>query len=298
MTTPSDKLSGHAPVPGGRVYYRVAGYGDGTPLLTLHGGPGFAHNAFAPLAQLGDERRVIFYDQLGCGQSDRPIDSSLWTVERAVQEVDAVRRHLGLERIHLLGHSWGGALAIDYLLSDAQSESFLGAAGVEKLILVSPLVSTRRWLADAASLKDRLPHDIRAVLDDCERRGDYTAEGYAQACEVFYARHVCRIRPLPQPYQESVAGLGVEVYTHMWGPSEFTCTGTLRDYERFDRLGEIAAPTLWLCGRHDEARPETIAAYQRQLPGSQLHVFENSAHMSYLEEMDEFLRVVRAFLAG
>ncbi len=83
----------------------------------------------------------------------------------------------------------------------------------------------------------------------------------------------------------------------MWGPSEFTCTGTLRDYERFERLAEIAAPTLWLCGRHDEARPETLALYQQQIPGSRLHVFENSAHMSYLEEPDEFLRVVRAFLA-
>lgn len=290
MTTPSHELSGHAPVPGGNVYYHVAGRGDGTPLLTLHGGPGFPHNAFAPLAQLGDERRVVFFDQLGCGQSDRPTDSSLWTVERAVQEVDAVRRHLGLDRIHLLGHSWGGALAIDYMLSRP--------AGVEKLILVSPLVSTHRWLADAATLKDGLPSEMRAVLDDCEGRGDYANEGYAQACEVFYARHVCRIRPLPQPYQESVAGLGAEVYNHMWGPSEFTCTGTLSDYERFERLGEIAAPTLWLCGRHDEARPETIAACQRQLPGSQLHVFEHSAHMSYLEETDEFLRVVRAFLAG
>lgn len=290
MTTPSNELSGYAPVPGGRVYYRVVGSGEGIPLLTLHGGPGFPHNAFAPLTQLGDERRVVLYDQLGCGQSDRPTDPSLWTVERAVQEVDAVRHQLGLERIALLGHSWGGALAVDYMLSRP--------AGVEKLILVSPLISTRRWLADAALLKAGLPPETRTTIDRCELAGDYGDDDYAQACEVFYARHVCRLRPLPEPYQESVAGLGAEVYNHMWGPSEFTCTGTLRDYERFERLGEIAAPTLWLCGRHDEARPETVASYQQQLPGSQLHVFEHSAHMSYLEETDEFLRVVRAFLAG
>ncbi len=285
----SHDAGGYAPVPGGNVFYRVIGGGEAAPLLTLHGGPGFPHNAFAPLVQLGDERAVIFYDQLGCGQSDRPDDPSLWRIERAVEEVDALRRHLGLTRINLLGHSWGGALAIDYVLSKP--------AGVEKLVLVSPLVSTRRWLADAAILKAALPTDFRATIDRCERDGNYANEAYVQACEVFYARHVCRLRPLPAAYEESVAGLGEQVYNHMWGPSEFTCTGTLRDYERFERLAEIDAPTLWLCGRHDEARPETLALYQQQIPGSRLHVFENSAHMSYLEETDEFLRVVRAFLA-
>ncbi len=148
------------------------------------------------------------------------------------------------------------------------------------------------------SSKPACPRTSRAVLDRSELRGDYSGEEYAQACDVFYRRHVCRLQPPPAAYEESVAGLGAEVYNHMWGPSEFTCTGTLQSYERCERLHEITAPTLWLCGRHDEARPETVALYQQQLPGSQLHIFEHSAHMSYLEEPDEFLRVLRAFLAA
>ena len=126
--------------------------------------------------------------------------------------MDALRRHLGLTRINLLGHSWGGALAIDYMLSKP--------AGVEKLVLVSPLVSTRRWLADAAILKAALPTDFRVTIDRCEREGDYASEAYAQACEAFYVRHVCRLQPLPAAYEESVAGLGEQVYNHMWGPSD------------------------------------------------------------------------------
>ena len=111
---------GYINVPGGRVWYRSVGPDSGsegrTPLLCLHGGPGFTHNYLEPLEALADQRRVVFYDQLGCGRSDRPDDETLWTVERFVEELVQVRAALGLDRLHLFGSSWGGMLAMQYVL--------------------------------------------------------------------------------------------------------------------------------------------------------------------------------------
>ena len=104
---------GFVAVPGGRVWYKVVGSGSGTPLLLLHGGPGATSHYLEPLSALGDERPVIFYDQLGCGRSDRPSDTNLWRVERFVEELKMVRQTLGLRRLHILGHSWGAMLAAE-----------------------------------------------------------------------------------------------------------------------------------------------------------------------------------------
>ncbi len=108
---------GFIEVPGGRVWYRAVGdQTDATPLLCLHGGPGFTHYYLEPLETLAEHRRVIFYDQLGCGRSDRPDDVTLWTVDRFVEELAQVHTTLQLERLHLFGSSWGGMLAMQYVL--------------------------------------------------------------------------------------------------------------------------------------------------------------------------------------
>ena len=104
---------GKIKVDGCDVWYRRVGSG-GVPLLILHGGPGAGHDYLEPLEALADERELIFYDQLGCGKSDMPDDTSLWTIERSVREVDMVREALGLDKVHLLGQSWGGWLSIEY----------------------------------------------------------------------------------------------------------------------------------------------------------------------------------------
>ena len=137
-------------VPGGRVWYRIMGTGDRTPLLLLHGGPGGRSCAFAVLSDLAGDRRVIYYDQLGSGRSDRPNDLALWRTERFVEELDAVRKALDLRELHILGHSWGGTLATEYLLTKGQQ-------GVVSVTLSSPLISTPRWLEDTRQLRLTLP---------------------------------------------------------------------------------------------------------------------------------------------
>ncbi len=287
--TPEIAPEGFVSVPGGRVFYRIIGGGSKTPLLLLHGGPGGRSCVFSVLDELASDRRVILYDQLGSGRSDRPGDLALWRTDRFVEELDAVRKSLGLDEVHILGHSWGGTLATEYLLTKGQQ-------GVRSAILSSPLISTPRWLADTRRLRLTLPEPVQTTLSKCEAVETADDPACVAANDVFEEHFVRGAKALPAiPECEGVSG-GDEVYRHMWGAGEFTSTGLLRDYDRSDRLGELKLPVLFLAGRHDEAAPDTIADFQRRVPGARMHVLENSAHATYRTETAEYVRLVRAFL--
>ena len=280
---------GFAAVPGGNVWYRIVGDGDAIPLLTLHGGPGAEHGYLEPLAGIADERPVVFFDQLGCGRSDRPDDPSLWRMERFVAEIDALREALGLDRVHLLGHSWGGWLAVEYLLSAPR--------GVESLVLASTSASIPQFVAEAERLKDTLPPDVRDTLRRFEAAGDFTHPAYLAAVDVFYHHFLCRLDPWPEELAESVGGLADnQVYATMNGPNEFIVTGNLKDWNRIDRLGEIRVPTLITVGRYDELTPACAATLRDGIAGSRMVVFEQSAHLSHQEETDAYLDTLRGFL--
>ena len=279
---------GFVQVPGGRVWFQVVGSGSGIPLLALHGGPGFPHDYLTPLDGLSDERPVIYYDQLGCGKSDRPGDQSLWHAERLVEELAAVRSALGLDQVHILGQSWGSMLATDYLLTRPR--------GVRSVMLASPPLSIPRWTEDMAVLRSALPADVQDVYQRHEASGMTDCLEYQAAMLHFYKRHVCRLERWPQCVELAFKGAGMDVYHTMWGPSEFHATGNLVDYDRTARLGEISVPTLLTCGRFDEATPGATAWFQSLIPGSEMAVFENSAHLAHVEETDLYLEVVRSFL--
>ena len=279
---------GRITVEGGNVWYNVQGAEKpGIPLLTLHGGPGYPHDYLEPLAQLADERPVIFYDQLGCGNSDRPADKSLWRAERFVRELADVRAALGLERMHLFGHSWGTMLAVDYLLLPAP---------VESVILASPALSIPRWMEDAARLRETLPPGVEATLAGHEAAGATHTRAYHEAKQEYYRRYLCRLDPWPEAMNRSHEASSGEAYLEMWGPSEFCATGNLREYDRASRLPEIAVPALYTCGRHDEATPAATAWYHSLTPGAELAIFERSAHMAHLEETEAYLALLRGFL--
>lgn len=279
---------GYIDVVGGRVWYEIVGSGTATPLLLLHGGPGATSYYLKPLGRLASDRPVIFYDQLGCGRSDRPEDPELWNVERFVEELAQVRRALDLERVHIFGHSWGSTLAVEYVLRNS--------TGVESLILAGPALSTPQWMEDANKLRAGLPLETQEILKRHEAAGTTDSEEYAAATMEFLKRHFCRLDPWPPEMEQSLDNFGWDVYTKMWGPSEFFATGTLKEFGRTDRLAEINVPTLLTAGRHDEATPETTAWYQSLIPGSSLEIFEESSHMTMLEEPDRYLEEVRDFL--
>ena len=276
-------------VPGGRVWYQSLGEGDRPPLLVVHGGPGFTHNYLRPLEQLADERRVVFWDQLGCGRSEQPSDVSLWTMERSLAELDAVRDALGLDRHHLFGNSWGGMLVQQYVL-DRRPD-------LVSLVVSNSLASMARLAKDTARLKAQLPADVVETIDWHEERGYFACPEYQGAIALWYQRYICRMRPWPAGLEDCWAGVGMEIYQTMVGPSDFTLTGNLREWDIFDRLHEIAVPTLFVAGRYDECTPEHMTAMHEMVPGSELAMFENSAHMPFFEEPDVFFATMRAFLA-
>jgi len=286
-TVPSSE--GMIEVPGGRVWYRTLGNGPGTPLLALHGGPGGTACRFEVLAPLARERPVIFYDQLGSGRSDHPTDTSLWRVDRFVAELSAVRQALGLTRVHLLGHSWGGALAAEYMAA-AKPE------GVVSVIFSSPLIDTPRWIADADSLRAQLPAEIRRVLDEEERKGTLDSPAYMAATDSFYARHVRRLPVADEPRCAGVASNDT-IYRQMWGPTEFLSTGSLRTWTRAAELKQITQPTLFITGEFDEARPGTLEEFRATMPDARLVVIPGAAHAAMREKPAEYVDAVRAFLA-
>ncbi len=279
---------GYVSVSGGIVWYKIVNAGTGIPLLTLHGGPGSSHNYLEPLEQLASERPVIFYDQLGCGKSERPDDTSLWHRERFVAELHQLRKALNLEHVHLFGHSWGTMLAIDYALTRPE--------GITSLLLASPALSIPRWLQDMKRYRKTLSREAQAILIEHERSGTTDANEYQEVAMEFYRRYLCRLNPWPEPLERTLANEGTPVYNTMWGPAEFYMTGNLLDYDCTPQLAGIAIPTLFTCGRYDEASPEATAWYQSFLPHAELVLFEQSAHMAHLEETERYLRTISNFI--
>ncbi len=280
---------------GHRTWYRTAGESSGKhlPLLVLHGGPGATHRYLEPLLDLARYgRRVVLYDQIGCGRSSHPVDPDFYTVETFVDEIDAVRRHLDLTPVHVLGQSWGGMLAMEYALGKP--------AGLASIIVADSPSSMRLWVSEANRLRAELPPGVQRVLSEHEAAGTTSDPAYAAASEVFYRRHVCRLETWPECVVKSFEALAADgyVYNLMNGPSEFHCIGTLKEWDITDRLHEIDVPVLLLSGRHDEATPRIVGTIHERIPQSEWIVFEESSHMPHVEEPAAFAAAVRGFLAG
>ena len=281
------------PVPGGNLYVRVDGVLDGArpPLLLVHGGPGGCHASLIPAVALAGDRAIIFYDQLDGGRSDRPGDPANWTLARFVAEIAAIRAALGIARLHLLGHSWGATIALDYAAAHP--------AGVESLVLMGPLIATADWLADAAMLRARLPMDVQATLTACEGPNPPTPAACAAANDAFYARY-WRLRPVApavlayeatQPRQPPTG-----IYEAMWGATEFRATGTLKDLDATAQLARLACPTLFLIGDQDEVLPETARRFAAMTPRGDVTIVPDAAHRLQSDRPDLFLSHLDAWL--
>lgn len=279
---------GFIDVDGGKVWYRIVGEGKKTPLLVLHGGPGIPSYYLKSLGALGHDRPVIFYDQLGCGHSDRIRDTSLMNIDHYVRELGTVVNYLGLKNYYLFGHSWGTMLGTDYYLSHPE--------GIKALILSSPALSITKWMTDAGDLIHTLPDSIQKIIYMNEKGRSYTAPDYQQAVMYYYHQFLSRKDPWPADLDSSFAQLGSNVYEHMGGPSEFTVTGSLRNYDRTDRLGEIKVPTLFMAGEYDEAKPTTVEYYQSLVPGAKFVLIYDSGHLTTIDQPEKTNQIVIDFL--
>lgn len=275
-------------VPGGDVWFKRVGGGRGLPLLVVHGGPGLPHNYVLALERLADEREVIFWDQLGCGNSECPSDPQLWTMERSVAEADAVISALGLERFHLFGNSWGGMLAQQYVLDVATTAVSL---------TISNSIASIPAFADMVS---RLKHDLdpatQSAIDRHEAAGTTHSREYQDAIRTWNQTYLCRVLPWPREVQDAFMRMGTEIFETMFGPSDFHIVGTIKTWDVFDRLTEITLATLIIAGRHDECAPEHMREMHQRIKGSRFELFESSSHMPFIEEPQRFDQVMRDFL--
>ncbi len=290
---------------GHRVYHRIVGEAAET-LLVVHGGPGVSHRYLDRLSELAcDDLQVVFYDQLGSGESDWPApgeDDGLWEIPRFVAELETVRRELGLGEVHLLGQSWGGNLALQYALEHP--------ATVKSLLLSNTGASAPEIVRGMHRLKLELGYELGAdVLARALRRevlGEWEHPDYQEWVLQLYARHLRRSTPFdPERSIEEFKAVALPLmeqvgpaYNAMWGPNEFVCTGAEIDFDVTDRLHEIAAPTLILCGWFDELVVDLNRTMADGIPDNEFVIFGNSSHFTILEkEAELYLATIANFLA-
>jgi L-proline amide hydrolase len=284
-----------------QTWYRVTGplrAGDPdapAPLVVLHGGPGAAHDYLLAICDLArDGRAVLHYDQIGNGRSthlpDRPAE--FWTMELFVAELANLLERVGIAgRYHVLGQSWGGFLAQEHALTHPP--------GLRSLVLANTAASYADFAVEANALRDALPPEVERTLRRHEAAGTTDDPEYAEACGVFYRRHVCRLAEWPAEVDEGFAWIERDptVYHTMNGPSEFHVVGTAKGWQAKDRLDGIDVPTLVVSGRHDEATPALQQTLRGGIPSCEWVVFEESSHMPHVEERERYMDVVDAWLA-
>jgi len=288
-----DYSEGYVKVLGFWLFFKSFGEPRKGTILCLHGGPGGSHDSGVPMARLSkDGYRVVFYDQLGCGKSDQSRNQSLYTVERYVEEVEGVRSALGLGKIHLYGHSWGGFLNVAYAVKyNDNLKSLLVSSGSSS----TPLCVKEMW-----RLRYELPKSIQDTLDKYEAEGDYSNDEYLKALDQVYKRHLCRLDPWPPMIRSMVedkrrGGPGF-VYKLMWGPNEFFGVGTIRYWDVTEQLHNINVPTLITNGKYDEVTPKNGEVLNKGIGGSKFVIFENSSHTARLEEPERYFEVYTGFL--
>ena len=271
-----------------RTWFAVYGYEKtGTPLLVLHGGPGFL-TMTEVVRDLSVDRPVYFYDQFGCGKSERSVDKSDYSLETYLDELDSVIKELKLSNLYLMGFSWGAALACAYMIKKEHT-------GVSGLILCGPLLSTTLWYNDQRNLISQMPDSVRLAIETGEATADY-GKDYQAAMMEYYYRHVCRLQPWPEFLNKAFSNLNTDVYEKMWGPSEFTISGTLRSLDLTPDLQMIKVPVILTCGDNDEVSVETLKDYQEAFPDARLTVIPDASHLHHIEQPDIFKVIVNQFL--
>lgn len=279
---------GFLEVTGGKIWFRVSGQGDKTPILMLHGGPGYPGYYLNPLMELGKERQIITFDQLGCGRSDRISDTTLMTVDAYVEQTRKLLTHLGVTEFYLYGHSWGTMLGTDYYLKYKD--------GIKGLILASPCLNSKRWAADADTLISTLPDSIAIALRNEINGLSQDPSKLNQAIGMYFRNFYTRKRPVSADINSSDSLMGENVYQYMWGTSEFFVLGTLKNYDRINDLKSIDIRTLYITGEYDAARPTTVKYYQSLTPDSRLKIIANAGHMTMHDNPSEDIRTISDFL--
>ena len=277
-----------------KTYYRVVGKNTGNkkPLVLLHGGPGSTHNYFEVLDRIAEEdgRQLVMYDQIGCGNSYVENRPDLWNSKVWIEELIELRKHLGLDEIHLLGQSWGGMQTLEYVCNYKPE-------GLKSIILSSTLPASWLWAEEAQRMIAQMPQDMQDAIKKATESGDYSSPEY-QAAEAEYMRQHCagEVTENDPECLRRPKKAGRESYVVGWGPNEFTPLGTLKDYDVIDQLGDIKEPTLIINGGNDLCTPYVAKFMYDRIPNSEWELFRTCRHMCFVEDNDHYVEVLNKWM--
>jgi len=292
---------GYVDANGVLIYYQS--FGQGPPLMLVHGGPGASHDYFLPyIAPLARHNRLIFIDERGSGKSQKLDDPAGYTVEAMVEDVEAVRKELNLGKMTLLGHSYGGVLAQAYALKYQQNLS--------KLILCSTFYSTSKMNEVFQKQLAAMPAELREKIQKLEKDGlfgkgkdfeknryptDYMNAAWGEG----YFQYLYQRRPDPNYDPVANGVMSWDLYREMWGShGEFVIDGNLKSVEYGDRITSIKVPTLITAGDHDECDPSLARYMADKIIGSKLFIVPQSGHMTFVDQPDLFIKTLTDFLAA
>ncbi len=281
------------------IYYEE--FGKGKPLMIVHGGPGASHDYFLPyLLPLAKNNRLIFIDERGSGQSEKLEDASQYTVENMVEDVEAVRKALGLGKMTLLGHSYGGVLAQAYALKYQKN--------LTHLILCSTFPSTSQMNEVFVKMKEKMPAELRDRIDKMEKeelfghgkpyeQNRYTNDYMIASWGEGYFPYLYQNHPDPNYDPVANGNMSWDLYREMWGSNgEFIIDGNLKSVEYVDKLHNIKVPTLITVGDHDECDPSLSKEMNEKITGSKLVILPKSGHMTFVDQTNLFIKAVEDFL--
>ena len=276
----------------GQTFYQLRGSKRSSelPIICLHGGPGGHSRFMTDFFRLAEDRQIVIYDQIGGGRSSQ-IAKRFWKIPTFVRELEILVSHLGFKQFHLFGASWGTTLALEYYLKKRNRNH------VTSLIFQSPMFSAADWRRDANRHIAKLPEKERKIIRYCHEINATDSKVYQDAMQLYYARHVCRNRAQSARRALVKNPNGNKIYEHMWGASEFSATGTLKNYDRTVQLKQISCPTLFICGEYDEASPNTAKHYAKIVMNGGFVEIKNASHSLLAEKPHKLIKTICAFLA-
>ena len=278
-------------IPGGyKVWTKKVGNGK-IKVLTLHGGPGCTHEYFECFEDFLPQEGIEFYyyDQLGSEYSDKPDNKKLWNIERFTEEVEAVRKGLGLENFYLYGQSWGGMVGIEYALKYGSN--------LKGLIISNMTASIPSYLKYVNELRAQFPVDTQKLMQKFEDAEDWNNPEYQEILiNELYNKHICRVVPWPEPVKRMFSHLALPVYNTMQGNNEFVVTGTFKNWDRWNDLKNISNKTLLLVGKYDSMRVADIQKMKELIPNSRINVCENGSHLSMWDDQENYFNYLLGYL--
>lgn len=274
-------------VQGGEIWYRVVGGGPGTPLILVHGGPGVPSVYLKSLEALADERVVVRYDQLGAGKSDVVQDTSFFNIGHFVEELETLRRHLGLERVHLYGHSWGATLVLEYYRAHPQH--------VASLVLASDALDIPAFFGNMRRIFSTFPDSMYRAVQRQDAGQPYDTVAYQAAMREF-STHYSQRTMVPADADTMRKFENPAIAEYMNGTSLFTPNGTLRDYDATPFLKRVKVPVLFTVGEFDFAGPDIVRRHASLTPGARLAVIPGAAHLTHWDNAPANTEAVRSFL--